>query len=187
MYKDITSLNKPILFVHPGHELYGSDRMLLLCVQAARKKYPEKPITVVLPKPGFLSQALSRIDNVTISIKKIGAIRKYDIRQLNFSALIRILTFFRLIRFLNSFDFVYINTIIVIDYILASHFCKPKAFIHVHEMPGKSSSGIFSNLLSFSGADLIFVSSAAKQSYRKLKNLKQTIIWNFCFYFHSNH
>ncbi len=171
---------KPILFVHPGYELYGSDRMLLLSIQTVRKKYPEKPIIVVLPKEGILIAEILKIGHVTVIIKKIGVVRKYDFRRFNFSAIPRILTFFRLVSWLNSFDVVYINTITVIDYMLASRFCKAKVIIHVHELPGKFPAKVFGRLLSFSMADLIFVSLVSKLSFRQLRNERQHVLWNGC-------
>ncbi|MEI6059275.1 MAG: glycosyltransferase family 4 protein [Bacteroidota bacterium] len=72
----------------------------------------------------------------------------------------------------------YINSIVIIDYILATRFAKTKAFIHIHELPQGYASKIFSKLLSFSGAHLIFISSASKNAFIHLKNAKQSIVWN---------
>lgn len=170
--------DKPILFVHQGFELYGSDKMLLLNVKAASIKYPARKLVVVLPKSGILSELLENEYNVEVLIKNLGVIRKYDLKRYNFAAFFKVFTFFRLLPFINSFDFVYINSIVIIDYILATRFAKTKAFIHIHELPQGYASKIFSKLLSFSGAHLIFISSASKNAFIHLKNAKQSIVWN---------
>jgi glycosyltransferase involved in cell wall biosynthesis len=178
MLKSSVSLDKPILFVHQGFELYGSDKMLLLNIKAASIKYPEKKIVVILPKKGILSEILENDFNVEVLIKNIGVVRKYDLKRSNFSAFIRIFTFFRLIVFINNFEFVYINSIVIIDYILAARFVKVKVFIHIHELPLGVAAKLFSKLLNFSRATLIFISAASKNAFIKLKSKHQTIVWN---------
>ncbi len=176
--KNDIELKKQILFVHSGFELYGSDKVLLLNIKAAREKYPAKTIVVVLPKKGLLSDVLEKEYDVTIIFMKLGVVRKYDFRRFNFSAFLRIFSFFRLINFLNSFEIVYINSIVIVDYILAVRFIKVPVFIHVHELPLGFTAKLFSKLLNFSQASLIFVSKASKESFYKLKNKNQVILWN---------
>ncbi|MFZ4401933.1 MAG: glycosyltransferase family 4 protein [Bacteroidales bacterium] len=171
-------INKSILFVHQGFELYGSDKMLLLNIKAAIIKYPEKKIIVILPKKGILSEILENEYKVEVLIRHLGVVRKYDLKRFNLSAFTRIFTFFRLLAFINSFEFVYINSIVIIDYILAARFAKVKAFIHVHELPLGIAAKIFSSLLSFSSANLIFISAASKNAFINLKNKHQFIVWN---------
>lgn len=178
MVKREAKLSGKILFVHQGFELYGSDKVLLLNIKAAKEKYPTKTIVVVLPKKGELSDVLEKENNVEILIKKLGVIRKYDFKRFNFSAFIRIFSFFRLINFLNSFELVYINSIVIVDYILAARFIKRTTYIHIHELPLGFTAKIFSGLLSFSKASLIFVSKASKESFSNLKNKDQKILWN---------
>jgi glycosyltransferase involved in cell wall biosynthesis len=175
---EVLKANKPLLFVHPGHELYGADKMLLLNIKAAREKYSDREIVVILPMEGELSEILKSYENVQILIKKTGTIRKYDLKRFDFSAFLKIFSFFRLIKFLNSFELVYINTLVVIDYMLAVRFCKAEAYIHIHEIPNSLACKVFSKILDFSQATLIFVSEASRNSMHKLKNKKQIILWN---------
>src|SRR3546814_17412222 len=56
---------------------------------------------------------------------------------------------------------VYVNTIVILDYLLALHFYSGSAIIHVREIPGNLARHLFSCLLRFSGAKLIFNSEAA--------------------------
>ncbi len=171
-------LGNKVLFVHQGFELYGSDKVLILNIKVVREKYSEAKIVVVLPRKGELYNILKKMDNVEVTIKRLGVIRKYDFKRLNFSAIFRIFTFFRLIRFLNSFDLIYINSIVIIDYILASRYVKSKVIIHVHELPQGVTSKFFNKVLNFSEAHLIFVSMASQRSFNYLKNENQTILWN---------
>ncbi len=170
--------NKPILFVHQGFELYGSDKMLLLSIKAAKLKYPEKKIIVILPKQGILSEIIEKELNIEVQIKNIGVVRKYNLKRLNFSALLKIFSFFSLVKFINSCEFVYINSIVIIDYILAARFAKVKVFIHVHELPLGIAAKMFSKLLNFSKANLLFISAASKKAFTNLKNTNQFIVWN---------
>jgi len=134
---------RPILFVHSGHELYGADKMFILNIRAAKEKYPDKKIVVILPKKGPLSEVLYNEFGIKVLVKRIGVLRKYDIKRFNFSFLERVLTFFRLIQYLNKFDLVFINTIVIADYIIAAHFIKSKVIVHVHELPVGMASIVF--------------------------------------------
>lgn len=175
----MSSIGK-ILFVHQGFELYGSDRVLLLNIRAAKEKYPEMEIVVVLPRNGSLAKTLGTELGVKVIIKKLGVIRKYDLKRFNFSAVFQILTFFRLIKFLNSFKLVYINSMVIVDYMLAVRFIEKNKFIHVHELPVGFSRFFFSKLLYYSKSRLIFISNASRNSFPALKNRTQQILWNGC-------
>jgi glycosyltransferase involved in cell wall biosynthesis len=177
-----------ILFVHGGHELYGADRMLLLSLESVLKKYPSYKILIVLPKYGTLSNHIQiNYPSVEILIREIGVLRKSDFKRLRFGAVLRIFTFFRLLKFMAGFDLVYISTIVVADYILAARFAKPRTLIHVHELPTGILLPLFSFLLSFSRVELIFVSEAVKQSFKKLKNQENYTIWNGCSSIQANY
>lgn len=181
--------NKPprnILFIHQGHELYGSDRSLIRNIRAALSKYPESCISVILPKEGALSKAIGDEFGIKVQLQNLGVLRKYDLKRLNFNIIPRLLTFFRHIRYFNRFDIVYINSMVVIDCILAARYTHANVIIHIREIPVGLQRIVFSWLIKFSGATLVFVSEAAKKSFSKLSNPYQHVLWNGCVAIGSN-
>jgi glycosyltransferase involved in cell wall biosynthesis len=173
-----TNVVNPILFIHQGHELYGSDKVLLLNIKAYKVKYPDEIIHVIIPNTGSLSGLLQSMPGVEVQIRGIGVLRKYDLKRMKFMPLLRILCFFRLIPLIKQYKTIFINSTVIIDFIIAARFFNTPTYIHVHELPTGMAKPIFRHLLSHSRAELIFISEAVKQSFGKLKNLKQHVIWN---------
>jgi len=175
----LNNQSKPILFVHGGYELYGADRMLLLNLDAALKRFQDRKTVVAISKHGPLAKHIQQnYPEVELMIIKMGVLRKSDFKNLRFGALLRIISFFRLFRFLATFDIVYINTIVVADFMLAARFTNARVLIHVHELPTGITRNVFRFLLSFSRAELVFISNAVKQSFGRLRNATQHVIWN---------
>jgi len=169
-----------ILFIHQGTGLYGADKVLIMSIQAIIRKYPSIRITVFLPNQGLLSQTLLKEPQIEVVFKKMGILRKYDIKRGNLSALLRILLCFRHIKMLRAYDIVYINSLVIVDYILASRFTKKTTYIHIHEIIEGVARQIFNRLLDFNNAQLIFVSAAARDSIGSLKNAQHCVNWNGC-------
>lgn len=180
IFKDEKENLNSILFIHQGFELYGSDKSLLRNIKAVGIKYPNSKITVILPQKGILSDILKNKGGIDVRIMPMGVLRKYDLKHFNFSIISRITTYYKQIELLNQFDLVFINSIVVIDFILASRYCKSKVIIHVREIPTGIQRYIFSKLLSFSNADLIFVSATTKEAFSSLSNKNQVVLLNGC-------
>lgn len=168
-----------ILMVHPSSELYGSDRMFLLSIKAVMTQFAERQIEVILPHPGPLVSEIHKISqDIRVHFRRMGILRKSDIKKLHFKALIDIVLFFRLIKKLSSYDLVYINTIVIADYLLAARWCNTRVITHVHELPVGISRYIFKKLLAFSRSELIFISRAVKDCFSQVPNLHQYVLWN---------
>ncbi len=165
--------------VHPGSELYGADRMFLLSLKAILARYPSSRIDIHLPHPGPLVQEIKKTSSdIQITFRRMGILRKSDFKKLNFKALIDIACFFRLIKKLSTYDLVYINTIVIADFLLAARWSSARVITHVHELPVGSSRIVFKKLLSFSRSELIYISSAVKDCFSPISNPCQHIIWN---------
>jgi glycosyltransferase involved in cell wall biosynthesis len=165
--------------VHSGQDLYGSDKMFLQSIGVFRKKYPNTNIDIKLPEWGKLAEIISALyPDIQIEISKIGIIRKHDLRKGDFRAVFLTLLFFNLKKSLRHYDLVYINTIIILDHIIAVAFFHKNTFIHIHEITKGLSNRIFRYLLLFSKAKLIFVSEATKTAYLPLPTSKYTVIPN---------
>ena len=109
-----------ILFVHQGYELYGSDRTLIQSVQAAASRWPAARITVLLPSDGDLRTALlSVVDDVRIV--DLAVLRKSNLKNLK---LRDVAGFIRKILeargMMRAYDVTYINTVVIMDYIMGT-------------------------------------------------------------------
>jgi glycosyltransferase involved in cell wall biosynthesis len=154
-----------ILFVHQGFELYGSDRTLIQSVQAAATRWPDARITVLLPRDGALKAALLAVV-ADVRIADLAILRKSSLRYIrprHAIGLVRKIV--RARRMMQSYDVSYINTIMVLDYVLASWFVRRARIVHVHEIPVGSAALIFSALLAWSRGFLIFNSLATRHSF----------------------
>ncbi len=167
-----------ILFIHQGHELYGSDKSLLRNIRALKQKFPAARISVVLPGEGSLADYIREEFNIEPQFLKLGVLRKYDLKRFNFNIIPRVLICFRYISLMNRFDLVHINSLVVMDMIIAARFSKARKMIHIREIPTGIQRVFFKALLSFSHAELVFISNAVKRSFGRLRNPIQHVVWN---------
>jgi glycosyltransferase involved in cell wall biosynthesis len=167
-----------ILCVHQGCELYGSDKTFIQSVKAFRKKYPEAYIKVLLPKEGPLNSQLVDYAN-NIGYEPLWILRKTTIKSLFgvglFSLIKSSLFAWKL---MNEFDKTYINTAVVLNFIIASFFSFSNRLIHVHEIPVGLSKYIFSLILSFARAPIVFNSKATQDAFFLPFWQKKTIVHN---------
>ena len=130
---DVVATEAPsILCVHPNRELYGSDRTFLQSVRALRERWPAARITVVLPGPGPLSQPMSEIVE-DIRYQDIFVLRRSEFGPqflLRLPALIAAVR--RARRAIAAHDLTYINTVVVLDHLLASRLQRRRVLTHVH-------------------------------------------------------
>jgi glycosyltransferase involved in cell wall biosynthesis len=167
-----------ILFVHQGYELYGSDRTLIQTVEAAVQRWPKARITVLLPCDGMLREALKRVA-CEVRIQDLAILRKSNLKKMKWRDVVGL---FRKIsearRMMRAFDLTYINTVMVMDYLIAAATISRPRVVHVHEIPTGVASACFSALLMFSRAFVIFNSGATRRSLRLLPGQRYEIVWN---------
>jgi glycosyltransferase involved in cell wall biosynthesis len=167
-----------ILFVHQGYELYGSDRTLIQSVDAAASRWPEARITVLLPCDGVLRKPLLAFAD-DVRVVDLAILRKSNLRKMKLrdvGGLLKKVSEAR--RMMCGYDVTYINTVMVMDYILASCVVRRPRIVHVHEIPTGAASLFFSALLMLSGAFAIFNSKATRRSVRLLFRQRHAIVWN---------
>jgi glycosyltransferase involved in cell wall biosynthesis len=154
-----------ILFVHQGCDLYGSDRTFIQSVESVVRRWPEARITVLLPSDGDLRPALlSIVDDVRIV--DLAILRKANLKRLSLRdmrGLIKKILEAR--RMMRDYDVTYINTLVVMDYILAACLVRRPRIIHVHEIPTMVATLLFSAMLILSRAFVIFNSHATRQRF----------------------
>ena len=167
-----------ILFVHQGYELYGSDRTLIQSVQAAASRWPNARITVLLPEDGVLRTALleviSDVRVVDLAILRRSNLKKIKLRDVT-ALLKRVVNARRIMR---EYDLTYINTVMVMDYILAACFSRGLRIVHVHEIPTGVSALFFSTLLTLSRAFVVFNSNATRSAFMLPRWQRNAVLWN---------
>jgi glycosyltransferase involved in cell wall biosynthesis len=166
-----------ILCVHQGAELYGSDRSFIQCVSAIAETYGRSNVDVLIPAEGTIASELRKhVDNVNVSnlwIARKSKLPRFllQLAKLPF-ALSSALSHFR------KYDKVYINTVVVVDYILISFIFAEKAIIHVREIPTGFIGKILKSLVVSCGASLIFNSKATMMAFGKEFKSRAEVIYN---------
>ena len=166
-------MNK-ILCVHQSAELYGSDRIFINSVKSIRELHPEAEIDVILPFKGPLIAMIE--PHVTkIIIKNFGVIRK---SELGFKFIFKFISKFiwSAYRNLNRYDLVYVNTIVIVDYLIASLLTKKKPIYHVHELPEGKILKWYCFLFSKTKVRLIYNSHTTKEKFTELLSSKQNSV-----------
>ena len=75
-------------------------------------------------------------------------------------------------------DLVYVNTVVVLDYLLAARAFRRKTLVHVHEIPDGLKLQVFRRLLKWTRADVIFNSKATRAAYRLPAQHTQHVVYN---------
>jgi len=166
-----------ILCVHQGYELYGSDRSFALSVEILRKTYPDAIIDIIIPKDGEIQTILRPICNNLIINKNLAILRKKEFKKNPFKFIYKIIRgIYTAINNSKKYDIFYVNTIVVLDYIIASRFTRTTNILHIREIPTGIQKIIFSKILSFSKMKVIFNSNNTANSYSLPSNQKTTIL-----------
>jgi glycosyltransferase involved in cell wall biosynthesis len=132
----------------------------------------------LLPCDGDLRTALlSIVDDVRIV--DLAVLRRSSLKSLRLcdvaGLIIKILEARRIVR---AYDVTYINTVVVMDYILAAGLVRRPRIVHVHEIPTGLAALFFSALLMLSRAFLIFNSHATRRSFWLPLWQRKAIVWN---------
>lgn len=170
---------KNILCVHQGYELYGSDRSFALSVRILRDIYPDAIIDVMIPKDGEIKTLLSPICNNLIINNDLAILRKKEFKNNPLKFLYKIIRgIYAAINNSKKYDVFFVNTIVVLDYIIASRFSKNSNILHVREISIGLQKKIFSKILSFSKMNVIFNSNNTANSYDLPNNQITTTLLN---------
>lgn len=166
-----------ILLINPNSELYGSDRTFLQTVKAFRGHWPDARMTILLPYEGTLADILReterdvRIDDIWVPRR---ARLSETVRRLPALAF-RILGASRRMR---GYDLTYINTVVVLDYLLASRFAGRRTLIHIHEMTTGKERSVFAAILRWARGRYIFNSQAVCKAFPELRQRDHAVVWN---------
>ena len=167
-----------IICVHQGYELYGSDRCFIDSVAALRDAWPKADIEVVLPREGPIVAPLRPLAT-RITFEPLFILRRRGFIKMLASAPFRLpLALGRAIRRMRAADLVYVNTMMVVDYLLAARFFAAKTLVHVHEIPDGLKLAVFRRLLAWTRAEAIFNSRATRAAYALPPDRTQHVLYN---------
>lgn len=167
-----------ILCVHPNRELYGSDRTFLQAVRAFRLRWPDAAITALIPGDGLLAEALEQLDiGIQVRFDDIFVLRRSNIWSLPRELLALRRSIVAAQRSMAGCDLVYINTVVVLDFLLASRSRRAATLVHVHELPVGITRWIFDRLLARSRGRIVFISDAVRREFGASAGRGQ-VIWN---------
>jgi glycosyltransferase involved in cell wall biosynthesis len=166
-----------ITCVHQGFELYGSDRSFVESVTTIREVFPDADIEVVLPRHGPIVPLLSAASRITI--EPLWVLRRKDLARLATSGLLKLpAAILRAHARLRRSDIVYINTCVLVDYLLASALCPRRAIVHAHEIAGGVAGRVLRALVRASRARVIFNSRATRAAFAVPAGRKTRVIYN---------
>jgi glycosyltransferase involved in cell wall biosynthesis len=168
---------KVVHAVHQGFELYGSDRVFIRSLRALRAAWPEADIKVILPARGPLSDLLQG-EGFEVELHDLWVLR----RSLGLALIARMLllpaAMLRAWRAARGADLVYISTTVILDYLLVARALGPGVIVHAHELPTGWIAKVFSGLLRWSGAMVMFISHATAAAYSLGRSGRSVVIHN---------
>jgi len=167
-----------IVCVHQGYELYGSDRCFVESVAAMRAAWPQADIEVVLPRHGPIVPPLRDLAS-RIVIEPIFVVRRRNFaKMISIGAFLLLPALWRAAGRFRAADVVYVNTVVVLDYLLAARFFPGKALVHVHEIPDGWPLRIFRALLCWARAEVIFNSKATRAGFGLPRQRPQHVVYS---------
>lgn len=173
-----SAIPSTILCVHPNRELYGSDRTFLQAVRAFRSRWPDAVITALIPGDGLLADALQQLDiGIQVRFDDIFVLRRSNILTLPRELLALRRRILAARRTMAGCDLVYINTVVVLDFLLASRTRRAATLVHVHELPVGVTRWIFDRLLARTRGRIVFISDAVRREFGASAARGQ-VIWN---------
>ena len=166
------------LCVHPHRELYGSDRTFLQSVRALKQRWPEARITVLLTGEGALTDAVRGVVD-DVRTDDMFVLRRSHFGPKLIAQLPKLLQrIAKARRMMAQYDVTYLNTVTILDYMLASRTRRKPVLIHIHELPTGVTRTAFSALLRMCNAVLIYISAATRAGYDGLDDKPGVIVWN---------
>lgn len=167
-----------IAFVHQGTELYGSDRCLIETVAAIAAGEPDAEIEAVIPDAGPIAVPLARA-GADVVLERLWVLRRRHVAELATLGALRFLpALYRAIRRFRRADLVYVNTVVVIDHLVAARFFPGKAIVHVHEAPTGTARRVLKALLGWSRAELVFNSRASEAAFGFGEERQSHVVYN---------
>ncbi|WP_164477492.1 glycosyltransferase family 4 protein [Pannonibacter phragmitetus] len=166
-----------MLCVHQGHELYGSDRSFADAVRSFATQ-ADADFEVLLPRRGPIESLFADFSG-TVRFTDLFVLRKATIvRSLTTRLPQSIASIRRAAASMRRADTTYVNTCVIVDYLLAGWITGRSLVVHVREIPTGIAMRVIRFLLKRSGAKLIFNSLATKAAFDMPSSVEQAVVWN---------
>lgn len=164
--------------VHPNTELYGSDRTFIQSVRSVRDRWPNCHLSIALTGTGPICSEIAHYATEIIK-DDIFVLRKSNF---GFNTIWKLPKFFSRVmaarRLMKNYDLVYLNTIVNLDYNVATRLSRTPVLIHIHEIPTGLARLAFSLVLNITRGYLIYNSRATEANYLLPKGWKSSVVWN---------
>lgn len=169
---------KSILCVHQGTERYGSDRSFASAVSAILD-HDEYNATVLIPAEGEIVGLLSEHEIRTVSVRGLWILRKAGfLRAVTLGMPRNIINVMNAMRDIRTYDLVYVNTAVIVDFLLASIIIRKPLIVHVREIPVGAAMRVIRSLLIASRSKIIFNSKATCDAFSLPKTQQQVVVYN---------
>lgn len=173
-----TTVTLKIACIHQGYELYGSDRSFAESVAALRASYPQAEIEVVLPRPGPILSLLEGVAS-RIVFEPLWILRRKDLGRLMATGIVTLpMAVARAARRMRASDIVYVNTSVIVDYMLAARMFRGRVIQHIHEIPEGATRKVLRQLALFGRSRLIFNSQATREAFQPPAGCRFDVIYN---------
>ncbi|WP_336966294.1 glycosyltransferase [Sphingobium aquiterrae] len=156
---------KKILCVHQGTEKYGSDKSFVAAV-AAIERLEENQTSILLPGQGEIFSLIQDAGLAKPEVRHLWVLRKADfLRAITLGLPRNLFAVWRAMRDLRGHDLVYVNTAVIVDFLLASILTRRRLVVHVREIPVGAAMKVIRALLIAARATVIFNSQATKVAF----------------------
>jgi glycosyltransferase involved in cell wall biosynthesis len=174
--RDIANIE--MLCVHPGYEMYGADRCFARAIGALTSLFSQGNIRIVLPQQGPILQ-LPPLGEIRRQIRPLWVLRRRTVlRSFTLDICRNVQSLVAAYRDMRAADVVYINAIVVFDYILMARFVSKAVIVHVHEIPNGLELVLFRWLLLWSRASLIYNSEATAKAFGMPDHVPGRVVYN---------
>lgn len=172
------SVPSAIALVHQGYELYGSDRMFIDCALALRERWPSAHLTIVLPRLGPLATRLFEFGFV-VQTAELWVLRRKNGFLGTFGRIILFpISIVNAYKIFRSHELVYVNTAVILDFLLVARLFPRRALVHVHEIPTGPAIRLIAGFLVWSRAAIIYNSFATAAAFALGASIRCAIVHN---------
>lgn len=157
-----------IICVHQSADLYGSDRSFLQVVEYLKHSGRFSEILVVLPRKGPLMDKLLDI-GIEVKLLNLSLLSRTYLKKFQWGKILfPLLEFGKKKQLFESFDILYVNTSVILDFYLIAPFIRNRKVIHIREIPSKWLADILSFFIKKAKTKVIFNSEATRNAFKPL-------------------
>lgn len=167
-----------ILCVHQGTEKYGSDKSFVGAV-AALQKEPMYAPKILLPSQGSIFSLVEDAGLDEPETRHLWILRKADfVKAVTLGLPRNIGAVLKAMRDLKRHDITYVNTAVILDFLLASILTRREIIVHVREIPVGIAMKVIRRLLILAKAKVIFNSQATADAFDLPADQPQSVVYN---------